>query len=528
MRRPELLGSWMPNVSFITSVSVLIVAAFCASLTAIAAPAVDLSSNTGATINFDGGITIDITTQTGFSATNSGTVNIASGTVSTTTGRAIDIDNTALGITLTSVSSSGGSVPGIDLATTTGSFQVTGDSGGSNNGSGGTIANKTGDVDGVLLNSATKVSLAYMNIDGNSRNGVFGQSVNGFVLNRCNIRNNADQTSPDEAGLHLLELTGTGTAGSNPTRILNTLISNSHENNVKIQNSSRTLTLLDVTGCTISNNGASTEAANQFLFAGTGTAAMTAAFTGNTITGSVTSGMLTSAGIFADSAGGTMDVTVQTCTFQNNNVGVNLSKSGSGSMTFDVLNNSTITGNRAIGINVFNNASSTNTFSGAIDGNTIGTNGVLASGSNFGSGIQVSNEGAGTVTVLIENNTVQEVGDGAFNGFEGLFLIDSVTAGTLNATIRNNTIDQIRDDRAIQVRLTSGGTVNTSISGNTITNIGGSTAMRVSQTSGTYNVEQATPTVAVNPSELDDANGGASVTVSGTINFSQGAPPLPM
>ena len=93
----------------------------------------------------------------------------------------------------------------------------------------------------------------------------------------------------------------------------------------------------------------------------------------------------------------------------------------------------TMTGNRGTGINVFTNANSTGTMTGEITDNTIGTQGVAGSGSLLGRGIQVSIEGGGTATLLIDDNTVQSVAD-----FEGISVVENVTPGIINATITNN------------------------------------------------------------------------------------------
>lgn len=57
------------------------------------------------------------------------------------------------------------------------------------------------------------------------------------------------------------------------------------------------------------------------------------------------------------------------------------------------------------------------------------------------------------------------------------------------------------------------------IRGNAFSNVAGVTDLRVRQTAGTHNNAQKTPTAAIDALELDDANGGATVTVTGTINF---------
>ncbi|MFC1997304.1 GEVED domain-containing protein [Chloroflexota bacterium] len=488
--------------------------------------------NTSGTTTFNS-LNLTTTSSTALFASSSGTLNINGSSNHITAGNntAVDIDNTALVVTLFSVNSNGGAAPGIDLNTTTGSFTVTGDGGGSNNGSGGTIANKTGGnpgVDGVYLNNVTNVSLGYININDNDRNGIFGQNVNGLVLEHVNLVGNANQTNPDEAGLHLLALTGSDSGGSNPTIIRNILVDNSHEHNVKILNSSGTLTNLTVSGSTFQNNGSSGDAANNFLFTGTGTADMTLTFDNNTVDGNISPGQVTGTGLQADSTGGELAVTISNNNFLENNVGVGLSTSNSANMNF-TINDNTLNKNRSLGINIYTNASASGTMMGDIRDNTIGTNGQTASGSQTGSGLRIANEGIGTTTVLVQDNTIQEVGDGIGGGFEGLYARDNVNAGILNLTILDNTFDQIRDDRGLQVAELVAGTACVNISGNSFSNIGGSTLMRLRQTAGTYKVTQGRPTGVVDPTQLDDANSMtvADITLSGSQNFSAGTCALP-
>ena len=156
------------------------------------------------------------------------------------------------------------------------------------------------------------------------------------------------------------------------------------------------------------------------------------------------------------------------------------------------------------------------------------------SGSQFGSGISARNEGGGEMSLWINNNTIQEVGDsagGVLAGFEGIFIADSVTAGTTNATITNNVIQNIHDDRGIQVALTSGGTSCTNISGNTFAGTiredapfnGTTSLIRVRQTAGTHNVVQGSA------ADLAVANGlvPGNITESGSFNYSTPACVLP-
>ena len=285
----------------------------------------------------------------GLSGTAVGNLVASEMSINTGAGTAVNINGGALNVSLDSVSSSAGANAGIVLQNTTGSFTVTGTGAA---GSGGTISGKTGNNNGVTLNNAAGVSLAFMNINNNSQNGIFGQSINGLTLNNVTLDGNADQASPDEAGLLLLDTTGT-------VNITSSTIKNSYEHNVKVENNSGTLTAFNVTGGTIGPNPVGT-GGQGLLFQGNGTANMTLSVNGTTFTGNQQNG------IFADTSGGTMDVTIQGGTFTNNNVGPGVSVSGSGNMTFDILNNtaSSPTQVQSIGINVFANASHIGTFVG--------------------------------------------------------------------------------------------------------------------------------------------------------------------
>ena len=98
-----------------------------------------LQNNTGATINFNGGLNIDTTTGTGFTANGGGTVNIAatvgSETINATAGQAISLANVTANITLNSVTAGGGA-NGVLLDQMAGSLTVAGAV---------TINNSTGD-----------------------------------------------------------------------------------------------------------------------------------------------------------------------------------------------------------------------------------------------------------------------------------------------------------------------------------------------------------------------------------------------
>src|SRR5262249_45117219 len=153
---------------------------------------------------------------------NSNTITTTSGTINTGTGTGVTVTRssgtTPLNITLTSVSSSGGSANGIILSNTSGSFTVVGTG---SAGSGGTIANKTGadgsatQGTGIFLNNATNVSLDRMQLNNFENYGIRGTSVNGFTLSNTTINttsgfNGTSGGAPfNEGSIDFDDLTGT-------------------------------------------------------------------------------------------------------------------------------------------------------------------------------------------------------------------------------------------------------------------------------------------------------------------------------
>ena len=105
---------------------------------------------------------LDLTVQnaTALYLRNSGTTTIGDGTIASSGGSAVDIENTETDINLTGVSSDGAGV-GIRIVDNPGTFRVNGSG---STGSGGLIQNAT---TGVLLRNAGTVALKYMDLDGN-------------------------------------------------------------------------------------------------------------------------------------------------------------------------------------------------------------------------------------------------------------------------------------------------------------------------------------------------------------------------
>ncbi|WP_376690798.1 tandem-95 repeat protein [Wenzhouxiangella sp. EGI_FJ10409] len=440
------------------------------------------------------------------SATSPG--GVATGTVWSDEAAAVDLENGTINIQIGNLQAFN-SVTGLRLVNTNGPGLEVLD---------GQIPNTTGDS--VELTDTGNIILNSIEISGSALNGIRGQNVTNFTLSNSLVTNNGNPI--EGIGLLFDNLLGTAT-------ISNTTISGSTTHNVKIDNDTGTLADLVIEDSIIRDTPVGT-GANGVLLQAIGTASMGTTVINSSFIANKSNGIQADAG---GTSGSSVRVDVDNSTFTGagnsdptdpaaQNAGVNVSTSSSGSASFSITN-STFTGHRAIGINFFANASTSaaTTVTGSILGNTIGTQGVANSGSAIGNGIDISNEGANRIDVLIDNNTVQGVGDGAGNGFEGIFINDIVNAGRMNATVTNNIIRDIFDDRGLVIQERVGGTHCSDVSGNTFSNIGGISDMRVRQTSGTHNVVQADPSGAA--PNLSTVNGNASVTVSGVISFGVGS-----
>ena len=163
----------------------------------------------------NGGLDIDTTSGTGFSATN-GTLTVGGtgNSITTGTGTALNVDTagiTAGNLNFDSISANGATT-GIRLFTTgtTGGLNVNGTGGAcattADPCSGGTIQSTTQDA--VSLISTQGVTLQRMKIRNSLGNGVRGSSVTNFAIRDSVVDNNGDDAATDEAGLHFTNLAG--------------------------------------------------------------------------------------------------------------------------------------------------------------------------------------------------------------------------------------------------------------------------------------------------------------------------------
>ena len=424
-----------------------------------------LTSNTGAAIDFSGGLALSTGTNAAFTATGGGTVTASQNngtivnTLATTTATALNVANTtigATGLTFRSISSSGGSAAGIILDTTgaVGGLAVVGD--GANtalggNGSGGTIANKSGangtptQGTGIYLNSTRSVVLRRMAINGTQANyGIHGYNVNGFTLEFSTVSG----TLGDAASLAAPENYGEGAVyfGNATTNGLAT--SGTFTSNVISGGRARNLSVVNTTGSstlTIKGNQfglvQNFSDANQSLAVeARGTATVSATL------GDLAGGANTFAGSpgdqvnFTGQTGTSMTVTMLGNTLDNTHLqnaigGGGLTLATQGTMNFTVQGNS-IAGADGSAITL-QLASLGTLLSGKVDGNTIGKSGVSGSGSKTGNGIFGSYAGTGTASVTISNNTIRQ-----YLGNAGLFFDNTGGSYTANFTITNNLVNQ--------------------------------------------------------------------------------------
>jgi hypothetical protein len=413
-------------------------------------------STHGATVNFSGALNIDSTTHTGFNATNGGTVNAtnAANSINTSSGTALNVQNTTIGssgLTFHDVSSNG-AASGIVLNTTgSGSLTVTGDSGVASNHSGGTIASSTGS--GVSLTSTGNVSLGYLDITNSGADGVSATTVNGFTLNHANVSDNGGGATDE--GLQLTNMSGT-------VAVSNSAITNAPHNGIFLHNTDTNLTAFNVTNTTITDTVAQSLGNDGILVETSGSTVLGSAnISGSSISnmratgvqvsaegtsriGFAASGLINGTSSTADDAANS--ITVQNNTFTNNNIGVDFSQSQTSNEVFQLLNN-TITGNHSHGINVASAAGAdtgpaSHYMVGKIDGNTIGTQGVLDSGSAIGNGLRVAAQGDNTQwSLTVNNNTFHEVANQdviSFVAQDGAGVSSHGT--TANFKITNNTV----------------------------------------------------------------------------------------
>lgn len=444
--------------------------------------AVNLASNTGATINFAGGtLDIDTTTGIGFNAINGGTVNVT-GTVNTINSgatTALNIANTTIGtsgVTFQSISANGGT-NGINLNNVgSGGFNVTGD--GATLGSGGLIDNSTGA--GIRLSNAQNISLSFIDITDGGDDGIFGDNVNGFTLASGRILRNGNANG--ESGIQFGDSTTPLNGVTGAVSITDSLIDSSQSFGIDIRNSSGTLSSLAVTGNTISNNTQD----SAFVYEGTGTSVLTTANIANNTIQNIPA----SAFIINVTDQGTADVVLDGNTITGTNTFGQITSNLSAVVNFDIRNHGTA-GNPVLfsstnsdGINLLLGSQSTT--SGRLQGNIDNNFISLTDTNNFlGENITAIAEGNGTLTITITDNTLVNAG---FQEVIRLFARDG--DNTFNATVTGNAVTQSNIFGLEGIFFQSGATGSATDDINACADIGGAGALAntVSAAGGTDDI----------------------------------------
>jgi len=417
------------------------------------AQSVFLNGNTGGTFTFaDLDITNSTSNQIGIqtNGVNTGaTLNCITGTINTGAGVAVDLDNINLGMNLISVSSNGAS-SGIDLNTTSGSFTVLGDGGGTNNNSGGSIQNSTGD--GVSLTNVVGVDLGYMLITSNAADGIGGSGVTDLSVTRCNITNNGDAV--DEAGIRITNLFGDCT-------IENSTVSGSSEHNVELINDTGTLTSLAISGSTFSTPSVGL-GADGFNFETRNTAVANTTFTGCTFTNNRSDHVQ-----FTAIDNSTNNVTVGTSNFTGIAPrGINLSTATNGEMTFNISGN-TMTGpntvsSQAIRIVTVSTTTALSTITGSVSNNL--------TMDQWGFGVSIDLRGNGILTAVVDNNRMEEISSAGVDHISGNAAGD---AAQTYLTITDNRIDVLAGGlEAIAMLVDRSTTACVNIRGNNLSSAG--------------------------------------------------------
>ena len=417
-----------------------------------------LANNTGATIAFTGPLALSTGANAAFTATGGGTVaaTSASNSITTTTGTALNVSNTTIGpsgLNFVSISSNGGTGNGIVLDNTgaAGGLTVTGD--GTNtavggNGTGGTIANKSGtDLNftngiGIYLNNTKNVVLRRMIINGANQNfGIRGTRGAGFPREYSTVTGTngtaASRAAPEnagEGGIYFGNVTTNGVATQ--ATFTKNVIGGGRARNLSIINTAGTLALT-IKGNTFQLNQNFADANQSLLVEARG--GTVNAILGGTLAGEPNSfaGAPGDNVNFTGQAGSAMTVTMRNNTLANSHLqnvigGGGLTLATQGTMNFVVDGNS-INGADGSAVTLFK-ASAATLMSGIFNNNTIGTSGLLNSGSKSGNGIFVSAAGAGTMSYTLTNNTIRQ-----YKGNAGIFADNTGGSYTANFTITGNT-----------------------------------------------------------------------------------------
>ena len=477
---------------------------------------ITLANNTGATIRFDGGLTLATGANPAFSATGGGTLAVTDpaavdNTIVTTTGTALNVVNTIIhadDLTFASISASGGAngivldgtcgAVACSVAAGVGGLVVTGDGSDTSlggNGSGGTLSNMQG-ADGsnagtaIRLRNTRDVVLRRVNVTGANQNyGIRGYGVHNFVLeystvgapnpaNAASVAANPQGTAvtlgaPENAGEGAIYF-GNAMAGqlglTGAASITDCEISAGRADNLRLTNSGGSLDRLVITGTTFGLNSAAMAAANNALAVEAnrplaGTTVLNSTVTGNAFTGSPGNAALFAGQEPTAALGVAMDTVFANNTVSNNhannNIGAsNLTIAGFGNTTFDVSGNSLRDAHGSaitlqLGAPIAGSAAATS-FIGRVENNTIGVSGAANSGSVGGNGIFLSFADNTTAPKGVATVALTDNQIRRYGGNAAVFADNTGGAYNVNATLQGNLGDEAGAGAFAGLALTAG------------------------------------------------------------------------
>ncbi|MGN8550849.1 cadherin domain-containing protein [Bradyrhizobium sp. 13971] len=512
----------------------------------ISGVSIDTSASTGMGISDDGfnvgtvtmsDIVIKTAGGSGMSFTHGGTIVVtgSNNTITSTTGTALDVEHTNIGagnLTFKSISSTGSSGnAGIILDTTgaAGGLTVTGTG---TAGSGGTINNKTGaDIlsgtdaggqttsgtggTGIYLHNTSNVSLSDMTLHDFSNFAIYGNNVTGFTFadgTISGVNGTTNAGDREESSIRFDNLLGTAS-------ITGSGISGGYNQNIDLYNTSGTLNRLTMDNDTfglINAIGGNDNVRAQVYNSATAN---------YTLTNSTFAG--TRADFIAMTANNnaSMDAVVRGNTFHNGQAiipgggtAVDI-RSGSGGLvsaattTFDISHNTLTDG----GANAFDTVGifvakgqDNGTMSGTIASNVIGPAKV---GSNS-DGIFVRDAGAGSLTTLIQNNTITGVGN------NGIHLQNNDGSSTLNATLYGNSVSSPTSANPFAAMLVDNGATATDTSTTNVVigmGAGGTGSKNTLNHNASYATDVELSNFNANTHLNLSRNGSASGTAAGVI-----------
>jgi hypothetical protein len=404
---------------------------------------------------------------------NTGAIASTSGAVVTTNNTAVEIQGvsagsrTPLNMQLTSINTPGGSAApnGILLKFTSatgapGGFGVLGSGGSCDAGTatctGGRITATSGgdgatSGNGVYLENADKVSLTRMHIDNHPNFAVRGFNGAGFTMNTCLVDGtNGNNAAFFEGSVIFDNLTGTA-GGSNAASITASTIKGGWGDNVRFANTSGALEVT-ISNSTIRDTNTGTNGNDNVHFDVHTTANVTAHITGSnfaatngdhiqTICDGQASLAIVVGGSPANantlSGGGGVNALGQGITISGGDI--QGSTDSTETVRFNISNN-TMNGTIQGGAININEGVGNGNWQGQVSNNTIGTAATPGSGASQSSDIRVENHAKGTLTAIVNGNTLHQYSVEGITLSAGDTSATGLTNGPLNVTVTSNTI----------------------------------------------------------------------------------------